>query len=312
MNNTNPYVSVVIPVYNDSERLRVCLRALQEQTYPHAKYEVIVVDNNSEESIEEVVYPFSQAILTSEKKSGSYAARNRGISVAKGEVLAFTDSDCIPAANWLETGVSNLLSVPNCGLVGGKIEIFFKNPNCPTTVEVYDSIMHLQQKRYVEICHYGATANVFTLRKVFDKVGMFDSNLRSGGDREWGERVFNQGFQLVYADDCWVAHPARYSIGQLIRKVIRISQGPCQLLQTKEEEKHFLNQLIEDLSWLRPPLRSTFKRLFLRKESKNTRHKIKVFFLSLLIHYAYHSLCFKEKIKLRFNITKLNLSVGAK
>jgi len=55
-----PFVSVIIPVYNDSIRLRTCLQALEEQTYPQSSYEVIVVDNGSDESIEPIVAEFSQ------------------------------------------------------------------------------------------------------------------------------------------------------------------------------------------------------------------------------------------------------------
>jgi len=56
-----PFVSVIIPVYNDPIRLKTCLQALEEQTYPQNAYEIIVVDNGSDESIEPIVAEFSQA-----------------------------------------------------------------------------------------------------------------------------------------------------------------------------------------------------------------------------------------------------------
>ena len=83
---TDYFVSVIIPVYNDAERLKKCLLALEKQTYPQAQYEVIVVDNASEENIKDVVSQFPQARLTFENSPGSYAARNQGISIAKGEL----------------------------------------------------------------------------------------------------------------------------------------------------------------------------------------------------------------------------------
>ena len=108
------FVSVIIPVYNDSARVKICLEALEKQTYPQNLYEVIVVDNASDEypAIKDVVCQFSQAIAAYESRPGSYAARNKGISLAKGDIIAFTDADCIPAKNWIEKGVANLLSVP--------------------------------------------------------------------------------------------------------------------------------------------------------------------------------------------------------
>ena len=89
----NQFVSVIIPVFNDAERLKICLTALEKQTYPQDYYEVIVVDNGSDENLENVVKQFTQAKLAYYPELGSYAARNHGIALAKGEILAFTDAD---------------------------------------------------------------------------------------------------------------------------------------------------------------------------------------------------------------------------
>ncbi|NJO08484.1 MAG: glycosyltransferase family 2 protein, partial [Leptolyngbyaceae cyanobacterium SL_1_1] len=131
-----PQVSVIIPVFNDMERLQHCLVALEQQTYPQSHYEVVVIDNGSDNQNEvlALVEQFSQAIAACETVPGSYAARNKGIKVAKGEVIAFTDADCIPAADWIEQGVYWLNQHPGCGLVAGQIELFFKNPERLTPV----------------------------------------------------------------------------------------------------------------------------------------------------------------------------------
>lgn len=68
------YVSVIIPVYNERDKLRNCLEALTSQTYLESQYEIIVIDNNSEENIREIVSQFEQVILTHETTRGSYAA----------------------------------------------------------------------------------------------------------------------------------------------------------------------------------------------------------------------------------------------
>lgn len=98
------FVSVIIPVLNDSERLKLCLEALEHQTYPKKLYEVIVVDNGSDQSIGSVVSKFTQATATAESHPGSYVARNKGILIAQGDIIAFTDADCIPALDWIEKG----------------------------------------------------------------------------------------------------------------------------------------------------------------------------------------------------------------
>lgn len=91
-----PFVSVVIPVFNDAERLEMCLRALEDQTYPADRYEVILVDNGSDASMEGLAAGFAGTRVAYEDRPGSYAARNKGVSLARGEVVAFTDSDCVP------------------------------------------------------------------------------------------------------------------------------------------------------------------------------------------------------------------------
>lgn len=260
-----PFVSVIVPVFNDSERLKNCLYALEKQTYPQQLYEVIVVDNGSDEEQDTkgVVNQFSQAIVVYESRPGAYVARNKAISLAKGDVIAFTDADCIPATDWIEKGVANLLSVPNCGLVAGKIEYFFKEPDKPTTVEFYDSLMGIAQKRFIAL-NYGATANVFTFKSVIDKVGNFDETLKSSGDSEWGKRVFAAGYKQIYADDTCVAHPARSSYGQINKQMRRITGG-WHDMRKKEGYSGF--GLVKDIVTLdlKPPVKTIF-RLFVGQQ----------------------------------------------
>jgi glycosyltransferase involved in cell wall biosynthesis len=220
-----PFVSVIIPVFNDAERLGRCLAALARQTYPAGRFEVVVVDNGSADDIRPLLAPHPWAVLASETRPGSYAARNAGLAVARGDVLAFTDSDCVPEPEWLACGVACLQRHPECGLVAGAITVFFREPERPTAVELYESITAFPQQKYVEKYRYGATANMFTRRDVFARVGSFDAALTSGGDREWGQRVHAAGLPLVYADEARVQHPARRSFGELSHKIVRVTNG---------------------------------------------------------------------------------------
>ncbi len=227
----SPMVSVIIPVLNDAERLQLCLQALMQQTYRRDRYEVIVVDNDSENklAIAQVVSQFEAVRLVVELTPGSYAARNRGIALAQGEVLAFTDADCIPAADWLEQGVKALLATPNCGLVAGKIDLFCQNVHHPTPVELYESVTAFPQATLLAQEKGGATANVLTWRSLFEQVGLFDPVLKSRGDLEWGQRVFAAGYRQVYAEAAIVRHPARDSLAQLYRRTTRLAGGQYSL-----------------------------------------------------------------------------------
>jgi hypothetical protein len=187
--------------------LALCLTALSSQTYPQNCYEVIVVDNGSSKNLEIVQACFQKRSLPERKPSGVLLRPQQGNQVPKERYYPFTDSDCIPAVDWIEKGVRELVSSPKCGLVAGRIKLYFKNPEKQTPVEVYESIHAFDQKNMVENYHHGATANVFTYRKVIDDVGLFNADLKSGGDVEWGKRVYAHGYKLIYAADACVHAP---------------------------------------------------------------------------------------------------------
>jgi len=222
---TDSFVSVIVPVYNDARRIGMCIEALLRQTYPRELYEVLIVDNGSDDGTVDVVRSYTVKLLVENGKRSSYAARNRGIVHAKGEILAFTDADCIPRNDWIESGVASLKRQQGCGLVGGRIVFYYKKSGRPNAVEIYDSILGLRQREHIENGMFGATANVFTFRKVFEHAGLFDDTLRSGGDNEWGRRVHSLGYGLAYADDAVVAHPARHSFGELYKRLSRLVGG---------------------------------------------------------------------------------------
>lgn len=252
-----PLVSVIIPVYNDGDKLKKCLTALEQQTYPSDRYEIIVVDNNSQESIKDAVQAYKSIILAFEERPGSYIARNRGIALSQGDILAFTDADCIPSPQWLEKGVAALQSIPNVGLVAGRIDLFPKDPQNPNPFELYESIvMGFPQQDFIEQGRFGVTANLFTFRSVLKTVGDFDETLKSGGDRQWGERVFAKGYKQLYCDDAAISHPARDTWQSIRKRSIRITGGRYDLLKQELSEQALFNDLIKSL---KPPFRTFFR-----------------------------------------------------
>lgn len=221
-----PFVSVIVPAFNDPAGLRRCLVALAGQSHPAGRYEIIVVDNGSREDLRPAIDGIPGARLLREDAPGSYAARNRGIADARGDALAFTDADCIPAPDWIERGVDVLRRAPDCGLVAGRVELQFRDPGHPTASELYDFlVMNFHQDRNVAERRFGATANLFVHKRVFEAVGLFDGRLLSGGDLEWGRRVFERGYQQIYAGDACVAHPARHSLDDTFRQARRLAGG---------------------------------------------------------------------------------------
>ncbi|HXH23049.1 MAG TPA: glycosyltransferase [Dehalococcoidia bacterium] len=249
-----PFVSVIIPVLDDPEGLRACLTALAAQTYPAGRFEVVIVDNGSGSPPSDVVAAHDFARLEIEPAPGSYAARNRGIEVARGEVLAFTDADCLPAPDWLERGIAALVAGAP-GIVAGRIEAFPKTPGKPTPVELYDILYGYRQRFAVENNHSCFTANVLCPRSLIEDVGPFDATLLSGGDMEWSRRAHWRGYPVRYADDTLVRTPARGSLRALIRRTRRFAGGSRGLRRLREA----------GTPWLaRPPSRWPVRREDLR------------------------------------------------
>ncbi len=284
-----PFVSVVIPVYNDAERLALCLRALTEQTYPPERFEIVIVDNGSTDHLAAVVRDVPNVVFAREPRPGSYAARNAGLALAVGEVIAFTDSDCTPRQDWIANGVARLLEVPNCGLVGGAVEFTFAAPDRVSICERYDSMFYFDQADYIRRGRFACTANAFTQASVIRRVGAFDADLKSVGDREWGNRVSAAGYALVYAGEAVVRHPARRTLQDLLRKRRRLAGGHHDMIRRKGlAALRLLNALRRHL--IRDPLLCAGQML-LRARAIGPR-------VALGILSVYTLLCYAEALEL--------------
>lgn len=218
-------MTVIIPHFNDAARLRLCLDALAGQTIARERFEVIVVDNGSKTPPVAVVEEYDFAILEHESRPGSYAARNRGLERARGEIFAFTDADCIPERDWLESAERRLEAQSCLGLIAGRIDLFYKDADHPTGAELYEMLTAFPQEHFINTRHFGATANMITSRQTIDRVGPFDASLMSNGDREFGERVHAAGLPCTYADDVCIKHPARHRVHDLVVQNQRIIGG---------------------------------------------------------------------------------------
>jgi GT2 family glycosyltransferase len=216
-----PTVSVIVPV-KDDERLIQCLLAMSQQDYPADLIDVIVVDNGSRLSPQAVVDRFRTARLLHEPQAGSYAARNTGLRAATGEIVAFTDADCIPSSTWLTAAVAALGN--GADIVAGHVEVFAERPWRPWPVEAYEVVHGFPQEAYVRRggC---ATANMVTSRALFDRIGPFIGTLRSGGDIEWTRRATDRGAKLRYVPQAQVRHPARRSCREVYAKYSRVQAG---------------------------------------------------------------------------------------
>lgn len=212
-----PFISIIVPTYHDWDRLSLCIHALNAQTYPKEQYEVIIVNNDPDDLTPEGYWLPANFTVVSEGKPGSYAARNKGISLAKGTIYGFTDSDCVPHPDWIEHA-AKAFEAGNVDRVAGKIDFIFKNNEKRTWIELYESIYEFDQKKAVKDHKASVTANLFARKEVFDKVGLFNLSRMSGDDFGWNRRATAKNFNIVYADNVIISHPARSTFSEFRRK----------------------------------------------------------------------------------------------
>jgi glycosyltransferase involved in cell wall biosynthesis len=200
-------ISVIIPVYKDPQGIKDTLESLHNQTLPRTKYEIIVVNDGGDKDTRNTALTFSGVdVIDVVPNKGSYNARNTGINRAHGEYFAFVDADITVPTNWLETGLK-LLS--DFSYVGGPVIIDEKKLSQAS--HYYEYLIAFDNQRKFYKYHYCPTANLFISRNLIDNVGLFLDTLRSGGDMEFGNRVYDSQFQkkMYFSTELFVNHPPR-------------------------------------------------------------------------------------------------------
>lgn len=184
-----PYISVIIPVLNGERTIPECLASLLRMGFPAEQREIIVVDNGSADKTAEVVNHYPVRYLW-EGRRGAASARNRGIEASQGEILAFTNADCVVTTGWL-TELIREFDTDGIGAVEGEIVAY--PPVSP--VERYRAMTRSSSYRARHaspLSPYVSTQNVAFRRKVFDRIGLFDSRLEGALDIDFTWRFLQQ------------------------------------------------------------------------------------------------------------------------
>jgi glycosyltransferase involved in cell wall biosynthesis len=193
---TVPLVSVVVPTRNRAALLSRLLRALAAQDYP--RYEVVVVDDASTDATREVLAQWKgplRRVVRLQQPRGSYAARNAGWREAQGEIIAFTDDDCLPSSGWLSALVEGM--GPETPGVQGV-----------TLAEPGEITPFTHQIQQTEPGAPYRTCNIAYRRQVLEEQGGFDESYRWYADNILGLRVRRHG-DIAFAPGAVVRHPPR-------------------------------------------------------------------------------------------------------
>ena len=204
-----PRVSVVVPTYKRPELLTRCLDALLAQNFDADDYEIIIVDDANCAGTRQLVmrraekarlcgYTVRYIPITSTCSHGPAAARNAGWRAARGEIIAFTDDDCIPCAQWLEAGVAAMAKAVSG--VSGRLTVPLES--VPTDYEY--NAAHLGENDFV-------TANCFYRRDALLSVGGFDERFTCAWreDSDLAFTLLTCGAKFANAPNALVVHPVR-------------------------------------------------------------------------------------------------------
>lgn len=217
----SPRVSVVVPCRNDAASLSLVLSALERQTYPRDKTQILVVDNGSTDGAEEVAQAFSVARLREPIRS-AYRARNRGIAAATGEYVLFLDADTVPCPEWIAELVQTARAARS-GLAGGRIENEMVRPTLGSALLALARPAD-QRRAAIERDGRLSGGNMLVARAVFDAYGVF-LPVQSGGDGEFSRRANPERQPVPYAERAVVVHRCDIGIWAYWGRAFRIAKG---------------------------------------------------------------------------------------
>ena len=203
-----PQVTIVVPVYNRAREIGPCLNSLLSLDYPPSRREIIVVDDASRDHTVSVVKGFDLRLISQPKNRGQSAARNAGVQAAKGEIIAFIDSDCTADPNWLRE-LLPYFHDPRMALIGGYVD----TPRAFSRLDHYEAVqspLNMGEKpvagRGKDSVFYVPTCNMLVRRDIYHQAGGLDERLRVGEDVDFCWKLMSLGYRLMYTPEGRVQH----------------------------------------------------------------------------------------------------------
>lgn len=229
-----PSLSIIVPVLNMGRTIRATLESLLNLDYPKDNMEIIVVDGKSKDNTREIVEEYPVTLVDQEGK-GLNAARNTGIKYSSGEILAYTDGDCVVPSDWAKKIATNFMD-SSIGFVGGIMQgydrksvlsnymdesLFQSKPGFRIRVETTD----------LQLMQFPAGANMAFRRKSLARVKFFDENITYGfDDLQPVEAMGFKGFRIVLDPEVSILHQHRTSLWSLLKQHFNYGRGGSLLI----------------------------------------------------------------------------------
>lgn len=232
-----PRVSVIIPVRNRPEEIRLCLTAIADLAYPAEKIETIVVDDASTDDTPHAVEQFPVRLIRLKRRKQASFCRNLAARQANGEILAFIDSDCLAHPHWL---LELMPAFGEAGLaaVGGCIDAYEPQNSLDHYEKAKSSLMigsYAKRSTKEDPFFYVPACNFLIRRKVFLELNGFDVDLSVGEDVDLCWRLQDRGHDLAFRPQGVVFHKHRNRTAAFCKR--RFQYGTSEPLLQKMHPK---------------------------------------------------------------------------
>jgi len=208
-----PFISVVIPVYNEEKNIGKCLDSLLNQDYPKDKYEIIIVDGNSEDNTKKIVKKYSDIKVLDNPERNTAVGRNIGIKNSKGNFILNFSGHAFAEKNLLSTLSKKLIEADKTITgVGCRFETIGDNFISKgihfilaSKLGGFGTTFNQPEKE----CFADSIAFTLYRKEIFDEVGLFDPDFWIGQDGELNLRIKEKGYKLLYTPETKVYHGKR-------------------------------------------------------------------------------------------------------
>jgi lipopolysaccharide/colanic/teichoic acid biosynthesis glycosyltransferase/GT2 family glycosyltransferase len=220
-------ISVVVPAYNAAATISACVQALKRQKDVGDDYEIIVVDNGSVDNTAQLALNAGATVIQQPKR-GAAAARNAGIQRACGDVVCFTDADCVPHDTWLKAIIAPLADNEVIGCKGVYTTEQSSLVARFVQIEYEDKYDRLRQQAYIDFID---TYSAAYRRQVLLTNGCFDEQFFFVEDQELSFRLATRGYKMVFQPQAAVCHLHSDTFWRYFRKKFSIGYWKAQVIR---------------------------------------------------------------------------------
>jgi len=236
-----PFISVVIPARNTEDIIENCLKSLREVDYPKDRMEVIIADGLSTDRTGEIAGSYGAKVIANPGLR-VVSGRNRGFEAAQGELIAFSDADCVMDKDWIKNSIKYFKDPTIAGVGGpnitppdetsfGKAVGFIFNQAIFSAGSIHGRLLKkIKEVKSIPGC------NVIYRKNVLDKVMPMDKSLVEAEDYVMNQKIRQLGYRLVYTPDTIVWHYRRPSPKKFLKQMYRYAIG--RLLIGKKDRKN--------------------------------------------------------------------------